>query len=297
MTLPSKTIDPDARFSRGARHLFLVPWRGVTLVGVWHKVFASHPDTYEIEDAELSSWIEEIDLAYPELGLTLDDVALGSAGLVPFGENDGDAANLKFAHRSRIVDHARSDGVQGLLSLIGVRYTTGPFEAAKLVGQIVAGLGNGNTKSRLAWSPVKGGDIDDFSALVEQIRQAGVEPDAAEALAHNHGTAWQDIIQRGRSPKRLPETTVHEEEIVHAVRHEMAQTLADIVFRRTDLLTTGVISKPALRRTLEVASAEAGWGEERARAEMRFVLDRLDIARTGRTMLADQLPDREPIAV
>src|SRR4051794_28173003 len=39
VTVPSLTSDPDAIVSRGGRHLFLVPWRGVTLVGVWHKVY------------------------------------------------------------------------------------------------------------------------------------------------------------------------------------------------------------------------------------------------------------------
>ena len=133
LTVPAITTDRDAIVSRGGRHLFLVPWRGVTLVGVWHKVYQGHPDDYEIAEEELAAWIAEINGAYRGLDLTLPDVALGSAGLVPYGESDPDAAELKFAHRSRIVDHRAERGLDGLLTLIGVRYTTGPVEASEAV--------------------------------------------------------------------------------------------------------------------------------------------------------------------
>ena len=39
VALPGATKDPDARFARSARHLFVVPWRDYSLVGVWHVVW------------------------------------------------------------------------------------------------------------------------------------------------------------------------------------------------------------------------------------------------------------------
>ena len=42
--LPSKSKDRDAILSRGSRHLFLVPWRNYTLLGVWHEVHRGSPD-------------------------------------------------------------------------------------------------------------------------------------------------------------------------------------------------------------------------------------------------------------
>ena len=75
--------------------------------------------------AMLEEWLAkclERNEAYPAAKLSIDEVALGSAGLVPFGENDPNAQNLKFAHRSRIVDHVKERGLEGLLTLVGVRY-------------------------------------------------------------------------------------------------------------------------------------------------------------------------------
>lgn len=296
LTLPSQYVDPDARLSRGTRHLFLVPWRGVTLIGVWHKVVDCHPDNYSVTQAELEAWIDEINEAYPAVALCLDDVAMVSAGLVPFGDNRADSGNLRFAHRSRIVDHAQSDGIEGVLTLIGVRYTTGPLEASKLVGQIAARLGKGNPSSRLMADPVRGGNVDDFPNLVKEIESAGVARVAAEALAHNHGACWREVFDVHLSQDRLPNSTVHESEVRFAVSHEMAQSLGDIVFRRTDLLTAGAFDRESLRRVSEVAGETAGWSKARTKVEYKFVAGRLDIARTGRTMLADQFPQLEPVA-
>ena len=52
--------------------------------GVWHKVYQGHPDTYEIAEAELAGLDRRDQRAYGGLDLTLADVALGSAGLVPY---------------------------------------------------------------------------------------------------------------------------------------------------------------------------------------------------------------------
>ena len=153
LTVPSVTADPDALVSRGARHLFMAPWHGATLVGVWHKVYQGDPDAYEVSEAELDAWTGEINQAYGGLGLSPDDVSLASAGLIPFGENDPDAAHLKFAHRSRLVDHAKERGLEGLLTLIGVRYTTGPVEAVEAVDLVCSRLAKPVAASRLEATP------------------------------------------------------------------------------------------------------------------------------------------------
>ncbi|HEX6015261.1 MAG TPA: glycerol-3-phosphate dehydrogenase/oxidase [Geminicoccaceae bacterium] len=297
LTLPSLTSDPDAILSRGARHLFLVPWHGATLVGVWHKVYRGHPDAYEITEAELEAWTGEINLAYGGLGLTPDDVALGSAGLVPFGENDPDAAHLKFAHRSRIVDHARERGLEGLLTLIGVRYTTGPVEAVEAVDLVCGRLPRAAPPSRLAATPVRGGGFDDFEALVARFaREApeAIRPASLRAVVHNHGTAAADLLARTqRRPdwaRPLPGCDVLEVEIAHAARSEMAMTLADAVFRRTDLCTLGHPGEAPLRAAARVMAACRGWDDARQAAELDDVRRRLRLARTGRALLADAPP-------
>ena len=44
LALQGATRDADAVLGRSARHMFLVPWRDRTLVGVWHSVVPRDPD-------------------------------------------------------------------------------------------------------------------------------------------------------------------------------------------------------------------------------------------------------------
>ena len=301
LTIPARTLDAEAKFSRGGRHLFLVPWRGVTLVGVWHKVFEGHPDTYAITERELRRWLAEVNQGYAGLDLRLDDVAMGSAGLVPFGEGavapadeDGEQ-ELKFAHRSRLIDHGKEHGIAGLVTLIGVRYTTAPIEAPRAVALAARGLGRPLPASKLTVTPVHGGGFDDFAALVRAIEGEGLAPGAALALAHNHGRAYDEVLSLARGPnaaalrQTLPGSTVTAAEILHAARAEMAETLADVVFRRTDLATAGNPRPETLDAAAALVAEAKAWDKARAAHERATVEARLrELGRSGRAMLADR---------
>jgi glycerol-3-phosphate dehydrogenase len=302
LTLPSLTSDPDALLSRGARHLFLVPWRGVTLVGVWHRVHAGDPDAYAVAEPEIAAWLAEINRAYDGIDLTPDDVTLASAGLVPFGDNDPGARHLRYAHRSRLVDHATERGLAGLVSLIGVRYTAAPVEAPRVVDLLAARLGRELPASRLGTTPVRGGDVASFAALLAEtaaVAPAGVPPASVEALARNHGAAVGEVLataaERPELWRPLGGTTVLGAEVVHAARAEMAVTLADTAFRRTDLCTAGVPGEAALAEAARLMAGACGWSPARCQAELDAVRDRLRLARTGRSFL-DADP-REPALV
>ena len=278
LALPARTSDPDAVLSRGARHLFLVPWHGATLVGVWHAVYEGYPDGYTVGQSELQEFIDEINAAYGGLDLTLDDISLWNAGLIPFGENDPTSPDLRFGHRSRLIDHAAEHGVEGLVTLIGVRFTTGPSDAARAVGLALAKLGRGAPPPSPA--PVHGGDVPDVDGHVAGLLARGpaAAPAAAlRALAHNHGSTADRVVALARErpdlARTIADTDVLRAEAVHAVREEMAMTLGDVVFRRTDLGTARHPGSAALEECLGLVAGEAGWDEERRRREIKAVLD------------------------
>jgi glycerol-3-phosphate dehydrogenase len=52
---------------------------------------------------------------------------------------------------------------------------------------------------------------------------------------------------------------------------EMAQKLADVVFRRTELGSAGHPGKEALQACAETMSAELGWSAPRTRQELQEV--------------------------
>jgi len=133
LALQGTSSDPDALFSRGSRHLFAIPWRGNTLFGVWHLVHSGTPDAFEVTENDLRGFLSEINNAYPDFGLTLKDVSSWHAGLVLFGENAPGAKDMSYGKRSIVIDHSVEHHLEGLISVIGVRYTTAHRLLAKSV--------------------------------------------------------------------------------------------------------------------------------------------------------------------
>ena len=60
LAVPGLAKDSDAVVSRSARHLFAVPWRDCTLIGVWHRLFSDRPDTARVEESEIAAWMVAI---------------------------------------------------------------------------------------------------------------------------------------------------------------------------------------------------------------------------------------------
>jgi glycerol-3-phosphate dehydrogenase len=271
--------DPDAIFSRDARHLFLVPWRDCTLVGVWHRVWKEDPDRVAVSDAELQAWLEEINAACPWLELRREEVALTQCGLVLFGENRPGAQDLSYGKRSLLVDHRRTDAVDGLLTLIGVRYTTARAEADRAVRLVFQQLGRSAPRSRTAWTPLWGGEIDSFEALEREARAArpeGVSDASLSALLQNHGSGYRQVLECAKDDATLvltlPGSGTLRAEVVHAVRGEMAVRLEDVVFRRTDLGTSGHPGAAGLEACAGLMAAELGWSPARTSEELARTL-------------------------
>ncbi len=279
LAISGSTRDPDAIFSRAARHLFLVPWRGRTLVGVWHRVHRGDPDEARVTEEELDRQIAEVNAGYPALDLRREEVALVHHGLVLFGENQPDARDLSYGKRSLLVDHGRTHGVAGLLSLLGVRYTTARSEAVGAIDAVEALLGRAPTPSRTAERPVSGGAIDDFEAFARDARgrsPAGVGEAALRGLLHLHGTGYPRVLaladERADLLRELPGSDTLAAAVVHAAREEMAERLEDAVFRRTDLGTGGAPGPGALETAADLMAAELCWSAERRKAELEATL-------------------------
>ncbi|MEM7044677.1 MAG: FAD-dependent oxidoreductase [Pseudomonadota bacterium] len=288
-----QTHDPDAVISRGNRHLFIAPWRNYTLVGTWHVVWKKDPAAITVEDDELQSFIDEVQAGYPGLDLTLDDVGIWNCGLVPFGENEEGATHLRYGHRSSLIDHGKVDGIDGLMTLIGVRFTTGRYEAEKAVDIIAERLGQRGV-SRTAFTPLKGGDL---SGGIESCHQQAIRdhgkhcsPGVLRSLLHHYGAGLDELIKTAADEPRLlapmGDSAVIGAQVLHAVREETAHNLGDVVFRRTDLATGSYPGEVALRQVADVMAPMLGWDDQR-------IQDEIDSVRTRFPKRAALAADRE----
>lgn len=284
LALQTRYRDPDAVLSRGSRHIFLIPWRGCTLIGVNSVVWREDPNLLRVSEAEVSAFLEEINEALPQLRLGSDDVALVMAGLLPIESGRSVDGNVSFGKRAFVHDHARLDSIDGLISAISNRYTVARGVAERTVDLTFQKLGRHPELCRTTDLALYGGDVPRFDALVNEVASAlphGTERALADRLARSYGSAYGDLLQLTRAEPGLAKpirgSDVLRAEVVFAIRDEMSHHLADCVFRRTDLGTAGDPGAGPLEECADIAAAELGWSPERREAELEAVRQRFRI--------------------
>ena len=265
----TSTRDAETLVDRGARHLFLLPWRGYTTVGVWHGVYRGSIDRVEVTLAEIEQFVAEANDAYEGFDLTLDDISMVNTGLILFGEEDQEASSHKFGHRSLVIDHERTHGIKGLTTLIGVRATTARGMAETVVDGMAARFSSTVSGSRTETTPLRGGQYERFETLVEEtltgLNENGRDPEAelvARALAHGYGTDAREVLEIAAGAPQLaqtlPGTRTLAAEVVYGVREEMARTVLDVLTFRTDAGTAEAPSEAAIRIAAEIVARELG---------------------------------------
>jgi glycerol-3-phosphate dehydrogenase len=253
------------------RNLFMVPWRGKALFGTWESAQPCDPADTSVAGGDVASFIGEINGAFPTVGLTPEDVTLVHRGVVPARVDETGHATL--LGTERIHDHA-AEGIDGLVTVVGTKYTTARRVAARVVDSLLRNLQHPHVPCRTASTPLPGGDILTAESATDhgpdeanpQKRETSEHLVAAYGSRYHHVLALCDSRPEWR--RRIAEQSpVIGAELVWAARHEMAMTLEDAVVRRTPLGALGYPGDVAVERAAAIVSAELGWADDRTRAE------------------------------
>jgi glycerol-3-phosphate dehydrogenase len=134
-------------------------------------------------------------------------------------------------------EHAIVSGPGGVLGVSGGKLTTYRAMAEEIVDAVAERLGGGYLPCSTANALLPGGDLDLDAALADAQRATG-DAAVAERLVHAHGSAWDAVWALGALTPLLHERIVPscdaiKAELLHAVLHEHARTLSDLLMRRT----------------------------------------------------------------
>ncbi len=177
----------------------------------------------------------------------------------------------KVARRYAITDHQADLGVSNLISMDGIKHTACRVMAEKATDRVLEKLEKAPVASRTAESVLAGGNFEIREELQTEIR-AGVPsawPDATVALlAESYGACWKAVVEAGSSSERLlPDGKTPECMVIHALQHEMALHLEDVVLRRTPLGTLGEPSTQVVDRVVELTTQTLGWSSATGESE------------------------------
>ncbi|MGH7857194.1 MAG: FAD-dependent oxidoreductase, partial [Candidatus Binatia bacterium] len=187
----------EAIVNRGGRHIFLIPWRGHTLIGTTNAPFRGEPEGLGVTETDVRDFLVEINDAWPAAGLRRDDVRFAYGGLYQlYGEGLREGV-YKAPSDYRIFDHHRLDGIEGLVTVLGARFTTARRLAADCVDLVFRKLGKALPACATAATPLRGGDIERLEPFLEREtrRHSGEIGEAAiRELLSSYGTRYEDVL-------------------------------------------------------------------------------------------------------
>jgi glycerol-3-phosphate dehydrogenase len=270
--LPGNSAHPSQMF-------FISPWRQYSLIGTWHLLWPHSPDEFTLSEAVLHEFVAQVNTAHPGLKLSLDDILHVHWGFLPAFEKSLLVNDVRLIREGQVLDHQQSYGVEGLISVLGVKYTTARRVAQQAIDLAVKKLGMNVQPCRTHLEPIWGGEIARFSDYLEKAvlnAPQAVSPDIIQHLVFSYGSEYTQILNQMRdSPSlqmRIAEgSLVTRAEVVHAVRSEMAQNLVDILQRRTELGSAGLPSPETLRACAVLAAEELGWDERSTECSLEEV--------------------------
>ena len=265
------------------RPYFIVPWNGRYLIGTTDIRYEDDLDYVEASEEEIQYLIEETNRVIPEANLTRGDVLFTYSGVRPLPYQP-EGAEGGVTRRHLLYDHVEKDPkIEGLISTIGGKLSTYPTLAREMVDEVYKKLGRKAPKSHTDKWPLPGSDTKDFEAFTAEFKAtSGLTEELAERLLKVYGVRAPEVLDEAGddhslrvplSPSPTLETSLLGAEVLYAFRREMAQTLSDVLLRRTMVGLGPRVALDVDEAAAQVAVRHLGWSQERAEREVREYRD------------------------
>ncbi|KAK6844294.1 hypothetical protein PG995_014404 [Apiospora arundinis] len=273
-------IDPQ---TSDGRVIFFLPWQGNTIAGT-----TDEPTTISqnpLPDEKSIQWIlnEVSHYLSPDITVRRGDVLAAWSGIRPLVKNPK-AANTESLVRNHLIDISES----GLVTCAGGKWTTYRQMAEECVDEAVKEF-NLPTKAYPTAPACQTHHVRLIGAhgfsktlFINLIQHFGVETEVAKHLTESYGDrAWTVASlckpTNNRFPARgeriAPLYPFVDGEIRYAVKHEYAQTAADVLARRTRLaFLNAQAALEAMPRVIDIMSEELGWDNKRKEHEWKDTL-------------------------
>jgi glycerol-3-phosphate dehydrogenase len=215
---------------------FIMPWNGYSLVGTRHLRCDPASRRAVVSREEVLEFLADLN---PQLGEhRLDGASVYGvlSGLLP--ETAAlPGPNVALERTAHVIDHKRQ-GLGGVLSIVGVKWTTARAVGERVARQACRRLG------RTEQAPPGKRKLGPVSPppLVD------ADPTLAGRIVPDQPIAFGQIVQ--------------------AVRHEMAMRLSDIVRRRTSLYLSPSLDRSVLSSCAIIMARELRWGRRELAAEV-----------------------------
>ncbi|MCB1324162.1 MAG: glycerol-3-phosphate dehydrogenase/oxidase [Spirochaetales bacterium] len=257
-------------------HLFIIPWRGRSLIGTTDTAFRNGPDRLHISEDEIEAIIADINSLFPGAGLQRSDVYYSYAGLRPLVGGDAKKSTYDQSRRNEVIEHGQN-GFEGFFTVLGGKYTTSRLLAEQVLDRVVTRLGK-HAHSVTDSNPLPAGGFGSRFELQAQLCARFPKQDARKirALAQRYGREAENILRRSQKGSwKLPNgEEFYPEEIDHIVLNEQVEQIGDLYFRRSGLGTAGPPSETVNREIVRRVAKLLGWGRSEQKKALQELYER-----------------------
>lgn len=274
LIVPALTKTFALTFAAEKRHFFVLPWHGHSLIGTTDTPIEGDPDEAHATTEDIADFLAFVKRHLPGAHLALDSVERAFAGVRPLVQ-DGAQDTYQASRSAEIVDHGREDGLAGLISVTGGKWTTSRALAQTTVDRAAEMIHAQPRACVTSHEVLPGGRFSSFLAFERALEAKHPSLSSMPHLARLYGAQLPDVLALGDDDLQLlkPIGTAGDiaAQIVHAVRNEMAMTLEDVVMRRTCIGQFASPSPEVLESAAGIMARELKWNAVRRHKEVEAV--------------------------
>jgi glycerol-3-phosphate dehydrogenase len=274
-----------SKIDRGGRHVFAIPWRGYSLIGTSHNEIDSADGDISLQAEHVEQLIDAINDAMPQAKLKREDVVSGYSGLYDFRTNNIRSTVYQGSGEYQIIDHQSTNHVDGLVTALGAKYTTGRKVSAqtmKLVNRKLSG-DRSTSNETITRRKLRGSDYISFAQLQRTKLEQYKDQYSIETINHllmSYGSDIDMFLTSINEQADLQKTICSTQpdligQVVWAIVNEQAVTLNDVVFGRTSLGLLGLQAEELLA-IAGVMAAQLFWSKQELERQLKVTSTRMN---------------------
>jgi glycerol-3-phosphate dehydrogenase len=283
LLLPSLTQNGALVFrsKKDQRIFFIIPWEGMSLVGTTDIDFEGDPEKVQCPSEDIEYLLKETQRFFPKASIQTENIISTFSGVRPLVQSPNGSPS-SVSREAQIFESP-----SGLISITGGKFTTYRNISEKVVNQVLKKLPDLQVKKCQTDSkPLWGGNIKNLEIFIgEKVKDPGRLPYLNDwqltHLINTYGSRYTEIIELIAENKDLakalhPSLPHIQAEILFSIRNEMAQTLSDVLRRRTTLALGPLRGEESLLETiLKIMAQKKNWSPEEVKEQKKRYLEEI----------------------
>jgi glycerol-3-phosphate dehydrogenase len=215
---------------------FVIPWGKYSLLGTTDTDYTKDLEAIYAEKEDVDYIMREAQRVFPQL--KTEDIFYTFAGLRSLPDSGNDKpSNVSRAHKT--IDHEKTDGVKGFVSVLGGKITGGRGIAEEITNLVCKKL-DFKAACNTATTPFPGAAVIAQPEIIRSALESRIDVETVTYLVSLYGSRFTEVLEMAERGSRGKQPLCHHTrdivaQIWYAVAEESAITVSDFMLRRSGL--------------------------------------------------------------